>query len=171
MLGNLLQRHFNRLITVQKNSHIQYCAAVLVAVRRGIAPAAAPINSQGQLYSVLVIYYPCKLIIFQALYCRFHYNGLYCLKAFLRLALRPQNRSDIIMQTQSVAEVCRTQSFLQPFPLNLRKALHRLQLLCRRFMSYCFCDLIHLHQLTHTLVPCNYRIRVCRIEARAKRFP
>ena len=55
LFGKPLQRNLHRHASVKENGGIQHGSAVLQAVGGRVAPASAPVDTQGQAHSVTIL--------------------------------------------------------------------------------------------------------------------
>ena len=165
-LPYFLHGNFNRLLAIEQNRHVQYRPAVFIAVWRSIAPAAAPVHTKRQLYSVLVLNYSCILVISQLLDSGIKHLWLDSSEALLYLVFVLQYHAKIIMKTKLFRKISPAKALFQPVPLYFGKWFSFGQLLSRYLIAYRFGDLVHCHQISHSLVPRNYGIWVSRIKSR-----
>ena len=143
---------------------------MLIAVRRGIAPSAAPVHTQWQFHGVGILHNVCRFIIAETAHRSLQHFRLDGPKALLYFVLILQHHTKVIMQAELLTEIRPCKALFQPVSLNLRQCLTLRKRLCRYLSSDCFCQFIHHHKICHAAIPCDDSIRVSRIEAGTQRL-
>ena len=169
-LIDAFQLHHHRLLTVQQDRRIQHRTAMLIAVRRGIAPSAAPVHTQRQFHGMGILHDVCRFIVAETAHRSLQHFRLDGSKALLHLVLILQHHTKVIMQAELLTEICPCKAFFQPVSLDLRQCLTLRKRLCRYPSADCFCQFIHPHKVCHTAVPCDDGIRVSRIKTGTQRL-
>ena len=116
-LIDAFQLHHHRLLTVQQARPIQHRTAMLIAVRRGIAPSAAPVHTQRQFHGMGILHDVCRFIVAETAHRSLQHFRLDGSKALLHLVLILQHHTKVIMQAELLTEICPCKAFFQPVAL------------------------------------------------------
>ena len=166
-----LQADFDRTLAIQQNGRVEHGAAVFVAIRRRVAPTAAPIDAERKLHDMAFLRDAAGIIVFKVVQRAVQDILLNRAEAFGRLLISTdavQRRTDVIMETHGFAEICHLQMLFKPCRLDGRQRLlleDAFDFTGGTFGANRFRNAVHANEFAHAARPRDDCLRIGVVEA------
>ena len=165
------QADFDGALSVEEDGRVEDGAAVFVAVRRRVAPAAAPVDAERQLDDVAFLRDAAGLVVFKVVQRAVEDELLDGAEAFRRLAVSRdavQSHADVVVEAHGVAEIRRLEMLFKPCRLDGRQG--RLLEEAFDFAGGAFGadglrDAVHADEFAHAARPVDDGLRIGVVEA------
>ena len=161
-----LQADFDRTLSIEKNGRVEDGAAVFIAIRRRIAPATAPIDTERKLHDMTLLRDAARIIIFKVVQRAVQDVLLNRAEAFGRLLISTdaiQRRADVIVETHGFAEIGDLKMLFKPRRLDSRQCFFledAFDFAGGAFGADCFRDTVHANEFAHAARPSDNRLRI-----------